>query len=140
MIGTGSLFAPATVTTTTPTLSWSAPAGATPTGYRVQVFVAMTLPSGAVVYEPAGFLTTAKTSVTLLPLSGGNTYVFSITAVVDGGANFETKPFRSALPSGTASVVSAPITISTSAAQTRIHGNARVVKQLYQPVTDSTKR
>jgi hypothetical protein len=140
MIGSGSLFAPATVSTTTPTLSWSAPSGATPTGYRVQVFVATTLLSGTVVYRPAGFLTTAKTSVTFLPLSGGNTYVFSITAVIDGGANFETKPFRSALPTGTASVVSAPITISTVAAQARIHGNARVVKQLYQPMTDSTQR
>jgi hypothetical protein len=46
----------------------------------------------------------------LPPLQAGQTYVFSITAILDGAANFETRPNRSALPTASVSVVSAPIT------------------------------
>jgi hypothetical protein len=138
-IGGGSLFTPATLGTSAPTLSWSAPSGVTPTGYRVQIYVASTLSTGGGVYLPAGSFSTAKTSVTLLPLSGGNTYVFAITALVDSAANFETRPYRSALPTAFASVVSAPITISAGD-QTRIHGDAGAVKQLSEPRIDSRQR
>jgi hypothetical protein len=105
----------------------------------VQIYVASTLSSGGGVYLPAGSLSTAKTEVTLLPLPGGNTYVFAITALVDSAANFETRPYRSALPTAFASVVSAPITISAGA-QTRIHGDAGAVKQLSEPRIDSRQR
>jgi hypothetical protein len=128
-----SLFTATTVNTASPTLSWSAPSGTTPIGYNVQVYVATTLSSGAVVYGRAGEFSTAKTALTLVPLSGGNTYVFSITAIVNGGANMEISPFRSALPTGSSNVVSAPITIGAAAAQTRIHGDARILKRLTQP-------
>jgi hypothetical protein len=38
--------------------------------------------------------------------------VFVITAVLDGAANFETHPNRSALPSAAVSVISAPMLMS----------------------------
>ena len=132
-INGASLFTAATVNTASPTLSWSAPSGTAPMGYNVQVYVATTLSTGAVVYGRAGEFSTAKTSLTLVPLSGGNTYVFSITAIVNGGANMEISPFRSALPTGSSNVVSAPITISAAAAQAQIHGDARILKRLTQP-------
>jgi hypothetical protein len=131
-IGGGSLFTAATLNTTTPTLSWSAPSGTTPTGYRVEIYIASSAQAG-VPYLPLGSLYTAKTSLNPLPLPGGNSYVFVIIAELDSAANFETRPYRSALPTAFASVVSAPITISTGAAQERARGNARVVKQLSQP-------
>jgi hypothetical protein len=131
-IGGGSLFTAATLNTTTPTLSWSAPNGTAPTGYRVEIYIASSAQAG-VPYLPLGSLYTAKTSLNPLPLSGGNSYVFVIIAELDSAANFETSPYRSALPTAFASVVSAPITISTGAAQARIHGDARVVKRLSQP-------
>ena len=65
-----------------------------------------------------------------MPLTGGNTYVFSITALVDAGANMETNPNRSALPTGFASVVSAPMTINSGAPAVAIHGDAKVVRRL----------
>jgi len=137
-IGGGSLFTAATLNTTTPTLSWSAPSGPTPTGYRVQVFVASSLPSGGTVYLTAGSFSTAKTSLTLLPLTGGNTYVFAITSLVDAAANYETKPYRSALPTAFANVVSAPITITAGTAQARIHGDARRIRAFSQPGVETT--
>jgi hypothetical protein len=49
----------------------------------------------------------------LLPLlQAGKTYVFLITAILDGGANFETQPNRSALPIAFVSIVSAPIAVN----------------------------
>jgi len=128
-----SLFTAATLTTTTPMLSWSAPTTGTPIGYRVQPFVATTLPNGIPTYEPAGSYSATQTSITALPLSGGNTYVFAITALMDGAAKIQTSPYRSALPTAYASVVSAPITISAGAASKAIHGDARIVKQFAQP-------
>jgi hypothetical protein len=62
-----------------------------------------------------GRYTTAKTTVNLPPLLAGKTYLFLITALADGHANVETMPNRSALPTAYASVVSAPITISSGA-------------------------
>ena len=106
------LFAANTVGATGVTLSWTAPAGATPTGYKIDTYVATVLPGGAAAYGSAGTFYTAKTSAILPPLQLGQTYVFLITEVLDGRANFETSPNRSALPTASASVVSAPITIS----------------------------
>ena len=139
-INGASLFTAATVNTVSPTLSWSAPSGTAPIGYDVQVYVAGALPSGPTVYLRAGEFSTAKTSLTLVPLSGGNTYVFSITAIVNGAANMETNPYRSALPTGFSNVVSAPITISAAAAKARIHGDARVIQRLSQPTAIPTAK
>ena len=133
-IGGASLFAAATLNTTTPSLSWSAPASGSPYGYRVDVFVGQTS-NGISTYIPVGVFGTSQTSVTLPPLSSGNTYVFSITALADAAANIQTSPNRSALPAGFANVVSAPITISSSAAQVQIRGDANVVRQLLTPRT-----
>jgi len=131
-IASGSFSAAATLTTTTPSLSWSAPATGSPYGYRITAFVQQTA-NGIATYIPAGTFNTAQTSITLPPLSAGNTYVFAITSLVDAAANIQTSPFRSALPAGFASVVSAPITISSSAARVQIHGDAGVVERLSQP-------
>jgi hypothetical protein len=90
-------------------------------------------PSGVPNYLSAGVFYTSQTSVTLPPLSAGNTYVFAINALVDGTANIQSSPNRSSLPTGFANVVSAPITISSGAADVVIHGDASVVKRLSQP-------
>jgi len=132
-IGGGSLFTAATLNTAAPTISWSAPSVGSANGYRVAVFVA-TSTNGIALYVPAGSFSTTKTSITLLPLLPGNTYVFAITSFIDAAANFETHPYRASLPSGFANVVSAPITISGGAAKAQIRGDARVVRQLSQPI------
>ncbi len=131
-INSASLYTAATLTNSSPVLSWSAPTGSTPYGYRIEAFVQETV-NGIALYVPAGSFYTAQTSVTLPPLSGGNTYVFCITSLLDGAANVQTSPFRSALPTGFASVVSAPITISSGATTRIIHGDASLVKRLSQP-------
>lgn len=131
-INGASLYTPATLTTTTPAIAWTAPATGAPYGYRVTVFVQITAET-LQTYSIAGVFNTSQTSMTLPPLSAGNSYVFSIAAEVDGAANVETSPFRSALPTGSASVVSAPITISSAAAQPVIHGDARVIRRFSQP-------
>jgi hypothetical protein len=131
-INNASLFTATTINTGTPSLSWSAPVTGAPYGYAVAAFV-FTDATNIVPYAAAGIFYTSQTSVTLPPLSAGNTYVFSITALVDGAANIQTSPFSSALPTGYASVVSAPIAISSSAPEVQIHGDSRVVKRLSQP-------
>jgi hypothetical protein len=107
-----SLFVANTVSGMGVTSSWTAPSGATPTGYRIDTFIADMSPMGVLGYVPAGTFYTAKTSATLPPLAAGKTYVFLISAILDGRANFETSPNRSALPTASVSVVSAPITVS----------------------------
>jgi len=111
-INGSSLFVANTVGPTGVTLSWTPPVGATPTGYKIDTFVAVVLPSTALAHIPAGTFYTAKTSAMLPPLQAEKTYVFLISAILDGAANFETSPNHSALPTASASVVSAPITIS----------------------------
>jgi hypothetical protein len=112
IINSSNLFAANTVGATGVTLSWTAPVVGTPTGYKIDTFVAGVPPNGVLTYVPAGTFYTAKTSATLPPLQAGKTYVFLISAILDGRANFETSPNRSALPTASASVVSAPITIT----------------------------
>ena len=106
-----SLFVPGSVNATDLTLKWTAPNGATPTGYKITTFVAQTLPMNGVSYLPSVSFYTAKTSALLPPLQPGATYVFLISAMLDGAADFESRPNRSALPTASVSVVSAPITI-----------------------------
>lgn len=114
-INGSSFFSANTLNTTAITLSWSQPQGTAPYGYGVAPFVLTTLPDGSLGYLPGGRFFTAKTSVTLPTLQPGKTYVFAIIGKVDGRANIETSPNRSALPTAFASVVSAPITISSAA-------------------------
>ena len=112
MIDGASLFTAATISATGVTLSWTAPSGAAPTGYRIATFVSGTPPGGSgLSYVSSTTFHTAKTSAVLPPLQSGQTYVFIITAVLDGAANFETQPNRSALPTASVSVISAPITM-----------------------------
>jgi hypothetical protein len=131
-INGASLFSAATLNTAAVTLSWAAPATGAPYGYRVLAFVQTALPTGVQTYASAGEFFTAKTSITLPPLSGGNTYVFAITSAADGAANAETAPARSALPTGFATVVSAPITVSPGTMAPAIRGDRRVVARLSQ--------
>ncbi len=131
-INGGSLFTAATLSTTTPSFSWTTPANGAPYGYAVSTYV-LSNPSGTPNYLNAGVFYTSQNAITLPPLSSGNTYVFAITALVDGVASIQTSPNRSSLPTAFANVVSAPITISSGAADVVIHGDAGVVKRLSQP-------
>ncbi len=131
-INGGTLFTSATLSTTTPSFSWTAPATGAPYGYSVSAYV-LSNPNGVPNYLNAGVFYTSQTSITLPPLSAGNTYVFAITALVDGTANIQTSPNRSSLPTAFANVVSAPVTISSGAADVVIHGDASVVKRLSWP-------
>lgn len=108
-----SLFVASTINATGANLSWTTPIGTAPTGYAIAAFSPATLPnSGVMTYLPRGSYFTAKTSALLPPLQVGQTYVFIITAILNGAANFETQPNRSALPTATVSVVSAPIMVN----------------------------
>ena len=107
-----SLFVAATIGATGATLMWTAPSGTTPTGYKISPFTAGVLANGVISYLPSSEFYTAKTSALLPPLQAGKTYVFVITAILDGAANFETQPNRSALPIASVSVVSAPIAVN----------------------------
>lgn len=128
-INGASLFAQSTISTTAVTLSWSAPQGTTPYGYRIVEFIQQPIPNG-VEYMSSGEFATAKTSVTLPPLVAGNTYVFVITTAVDAIANMETSPNRSALPTAFANIISAPITISSGASTPPIRGDAKALAEL----------
>ena len=108
-----SFLTPNSIGATNVTLNWTAPSGTMPTGYKIDLFVPGALPGGVQTYLPRGSFYTAKTSAVLPPLQAGQTYVFLITAILDGAANFETRPNRSALPTAFVSVVSAPTTISS---------------------------
>ena len=98
----------------TVTLSWDTPAVGTPFGYSVAIMSPTTLPDGKVEYGPATTLSTAKTSMIVPPdlLRSGQTHLFVITSLVDGNANMETSPHRSSLPTASAQLVSAPVTIT----------------------------
>lgn len=118
-ISGNSLFAPSTVNTATPTLSWSAPSLGTPYGYSVMVIDLTATESSTgsgrfAVFVPELY-ETSKTSVTVR-LTPGHKYVFQVIARMDARANVETSPFRTALPRGYATAVSASITVSSSAA------------------------
>jgi hypothetical protein len=108
-----SLFQPTTLTTTSVNLTWATPTGSRPPfGYYVTLFQLTTQPSGATGYLELGRLGTAKTSLAVPFLTAGNTYLFMITASVDGAANIESSPARSQLPIAHSTVISAPITIN----------------------------
>jgi len=137
-INGASFFTAATLNTTQVPLSWSAPSGAAPYGYSVRAYV-LDMATGVPTYNiTGGGFSVAQTSITLPPLAAGNTYVFAITAEADGTANIQTAPLRSSLPTGTATVVSAPITISSGALTPAIHGDHRPITRLSQPLPAAT--
>jgi len=114
------LFTPAQLNNGNVTLSWTAPLIGAPTGYRVRVatpFTGPTPPSGTTpqpLYVSSYTLTTTKTTLVIPPsvLIPGNAYLFLITAVVDGAADFQSAPHKSALPIANADVISAPMTVA----------------------------
>ncbi len=138
-INGASFFTAATLNTTVVPLSWSAPAGAAPYGYTVHVYVLTTVEGLQSYVSTGGTVSTAQTSINLPPLAGGNTYVFAVTAEADGTANMQTSPFRSSLPVGYATVVSAPITINADALMPEIHGDRRVIARFSQPLPADKK-
>jgi hypothetical protein len=113
-INEADLFAASTIGSAAVTLTWDPPAIGTPIGYEVAIMSPTTLPDGTVNYVSSTTLSTAKTSMTLPPnlLTSGKTYLFVITSLADGRANMEMSPHRSSLPSASAQLVSAPITIT----------------------------
>jgi hypothetical protein len=123
-----SLFTPTTLNTTAVTLAWSAPtAGTPPFGYKVLIMQIQPL-SGSlngIEIMSAGAYATAQTSITLPPQVPGQVYLFLITTAVDAVANMETSPNRSALPTGFATIVSAPITIAPGATSPIIVGDVK---------------
>jgi hypothetical protein len=116
MINGQSLFTANTLSTNVVNLSWTAPnSQVAPAGYVVQLFVRMTLPGGTAGFGTFGRITTAKTSATLpYPLAAGQGFFVTISAEADGHANFETSPMRSSLPTASAGVISAWMTMSGS--------------------------
>jgi hypothetical protein len=136
-INGSSLYTPKTSDRVSPTLNWTAPGGPAPYGYKVRVYVLTSTPAGAPVYESVGTYSTAGTSLTVPPVAAGNTYIFTITTEVDGAANMQMAPYRSALPIGFASIVSAPITISPGAATPQIDGDLEEWNRLLNPKSGS---
>jgi hypothetical protein len=134
-----SFFTAATLNTAAVTLSWSAPTGTAPYGYLIFPIVVEPNGGGVGLGSGGGFRT-ATTSVALPPLTPGNTYLFLITTLVDGAANVETSPYRSALPTAFAQVVSAPITIASGATVPSIQGDAKVLQQLLQSKAKNSGR
>jgi hypothetical protein len=116
-INGATLFTEATLNTRALSLNWNKPAIGSPFGYSVQV-INLPVANGLLGLTSAVVtLRTAQTSMIVPPelLTAGQTYLISITALMDGKANMETSPNRSALPTASADVVSAPITIGASA-------------------------
>jgi hypothetical protein len=124
-----SLFTQSTINATAVTLAWSAPATGTPYGYTVLVLQVLLINQGVELLQ-TGTYSTAKTSITLPPQAAGNDYLSLITAQVDGIANMETGPYRSALPTGYATVVSAPIPIASGATAPAIRGAVKAFAEL----------
>ena len=108
-IGDKDFFAPGTIDNTTVAISWDAPTGLAPFGYRISIFE---LYDGDDYWY--GDLYTSGTSVTIPQgfLYPGSSYAFMITAMADARAQISTSPRRSALPMADSSIVSGPLTVS----------------------------
>jgi hypothetical protein len=115
MVNGSSLFTPATLNTTSVTLSWNPPAIGQPYGYYVAVYQLVTVSSGISGYGLAGVYATAKTSVNVPFLSANNVYVFSITSMADAISSVELAPLRHQVPTARSGVVSAPMMIAAGA-------------------------
>lgn len=130
-INGASLFTTTSVNTTTEALSWTAPSG-TPYGYTVLVFQLIPIPNG-LEFLVAGTYSTAQTSVTLPPLTAGDTYVFLIITQADGAANMQTSPYHSQLPTGSATVISNPITVNSGAVAPQLRGDPKRLERFLHP-------
>ncbi len=131
-INGGSLYTAATLNTTVMTLSWDPSGPISPYGYTVYV-LEESQSGGTFVLAEVGAYTTALPSVMLPPLLPDATYLFVITSNADGVANVETSPLRSQLPTGVASVVSAPITIPAGTMPPQLRGDAKLWQRLQHP-------
>lgn len=108
-----SIFQPTAFNTTSLNLTWATPVGSPPPfGYYVTLFQLTTQSSGTTGYLELERFGTAKNSLAVPFLTPGNTYLFMITALVDGVANMESSPGRSRLPNAFSTVISAPMTIN----------------------------
>jgi hypothetical protein len=107
VIGGNSFFADQSNVTTTPTLSWSAPAVGTANGYKLEIFRLFTDGTDSFV-ESTGAVYTKATTIQLPPgmLSTGNSYFFCLSAIYQPGSDFETAPSRRAFPTGEAQALS----------------------------------
>jgi hypothetical protein len=130
-INGANLFTTTSVNTSVETLSWSAPTG-TPYGYTVFVFQVIPIQNG-LEFLVAGVYSTAQTSMTLPPLTAGNTYFFLIVTQGDGVANMQTSPYRSQLPTGSATVMSGPIAVNSAAVAPQLRGDPKQLKRFLHP-------
>jgi hypothetical protein len=126
------LFTTTSENNTVATLNWSAPSGTSPYGYTVYVFQVIPMQDGFEL-AVAGNYSSAQTSMTLPPLPVGNTYLFVIITEVDGIANMETSPYRSQLPTGFATVMSAQVAISAGASGPQLRGDPKELKRFLHP-------
>jgi len=131
-INGSNLFTTTSENNTVETLSWSAPTGTSPYGYTVYVYQVIPTQTGFELMV-AGNYSTAQTSMTLPPLTGGNTYLFVIITEVDGIANMETSPYRSQLPTAFATVMSAQVAISDGASGPQLRGDPKELKRFLHP-------
>lgn len=126
------LFTTTSENNTVVTLNWSAPSSTSPYGYTVLVFQVIPLQNGFELLV-AGDYSTAQTSMTLPPLTAGNTYLFVIITEADGVANMQTSPYRSQLPTGFATVLSAQVAISAGASGPQLRGDPKELKRFLHP-------
>ena len=131
MIGGANLFTTTSVNTTTEALRWSAPSG-TPYGCTVLVFQLIPIQNG-LEFLVVGTYSTAQTSMTLPPLTAGNTYVFLMITQADGVANMQTSPYHSQLPTGSATVISNPILVNAGALAPQLRGDAKQWERFLHP-------
>ena len=124
-----SLFSDQTVSTTSPTISWTAPALGSATGYEVDIYSLYVIGVDST-FDLVGTLLTASTSAQIPPgvLQDGASYFFCITAVAEPGQSFATAPFRHSFPRGAAQTLSGVITVNAS-------GNASVRIAKSMPMT-----
>jgi hypothetical protein len=126
------LFTTTSENNTVATLSWTAASGTSPYGYAVYVFQVIPTQNGLELLV-AGNYSTAQTSMTLPPLTAGNTYIFVIITEVDGVANMQTSPYRSQLPTAFATVLSAQVTINAGASGPQLRGDPKELKRFLHP-------
>ena len=131
-INGSNLFTTTSVNNTVETLNWTAAGGTSPYGYTVYVFQVIPMQNGLELLV-AGDYSTAQTSMTLPPLTAGNTYIFLIITEVDGVANMQTSPYRSQLPTAFATVMSAQVAISAGAASPQLSGDPKELQRFLHP-------
>ena len=131
-INGANLFTTTSVNNTVETLSWSAPSGSAPFAYTVFVAQLITMQNGFELLS-VGTYSTAQTSMTLPPLTAGNTYVFLIITQVDGVASVLTSPYRSQLPTGFATMMSGAIAVNSGALAPQLRGDAKQLQRFLHP-------